>query len=113
MDCPKKIGSEPQNEYELPNYSSALSKLPEISDNNSAQDDVKVKVEIELKEAENDLIYETDFYGHLRLVNINQIASDTNSDIKSKGIVLLFLTNPDFVYIMFPKVYFLCFSILL
>lgn len=83
MDYSKETESETQNECE---YSSALSKLTGTSDNNiSTQDDVKIKVEIELKEAENDLVYQPDFYGHLRLVNLNQIASDASDDAKNKS----------------------------
>lgn len=80
MDSSKETESETQSDCE---YSSTFSKLTETSDNNiSNQDDVKIKVEIELKEAENDLVYQPDFYGHLRLVNVNQIASDTSDEVK-------------------------------
>lgn len=83
MDYSKETESETQNECE---YSSAFSKLTGTSDNNiSSQDDVKIKVEIELKEAENDLVYQPDFYGHLRLVNLNQIASDTSNEEKNNS----------------------------
>lgn len=83
MDNSKTTESETQNECE---YSSAFNKLTGTSDNNiCTQDDVKIKVEIELKEAENDLVYQPDFYGHLRLVNLNQIASDTSSDVKNNS----------------------------
>lgn len=65
-----------ENELELSNPVETTSVLTDMSDVVSSQDDVKIKVEIELKEEESGLIYETDACGHLKLVSLNQGSFD-------------------------------------
>lgn len=75
MESAKEVESDKvKNETEQSNYPGCLfNKVCDISNGcMTAQDDLKIKVEIELKEEENGMIYQPDLYGHLRLVNLNQ-----------------------------------------